>query len=122
MKRKSPNLTFQVVLPDPETGDIVRFALVNFTPSVKMVVHPAYLHAIECDPELQNVHKLLRKYSSQYRDYYPLNAMYEGHTFHINRMGSLNHESKRMYEDYLSTNEDGNLHKFRMLVAIEYSK
>ncbi|HHH4724444.1 TPA: hypothetical protein ACPZ06_001101 [Klebsiella pneumoniae] len=67
----------------------------------------AYQTLIKARPEMEKVDNLLREYSTDYQQAYPMNALWNGKEFHINSRGKLNETSQAYFEEFKKKDKSG---------------
>ncbi|EPW4158884.1 hypothetical protein ACWKVY_000344 [Klebsiella pneumoniae] len=67
----------------------------------------AYQTLIKARPEMEKVDNLLREYSTDYQQAYPMNALWNGKEFHINSRGKLNETSQAFFEEFKKKDKSG---------------
>ncbi|MFK0368968.1 hypothetical protein ACIQT3_02115 [Enterobacter sichuanensis] len=67
----------------------------------------AYQTLIKARPEMEKVENLLREYSTDYQQAYPMNALWNGKEFHINSRGKLNEVSQTYFEEFKKKDKSG---------------
>ncbi|HIE5387119.1 TPA: hypothetical protein ACXNPR_000417 [Enterobacter cancerogenus] len=67
----------------------------------------AYQTLIKARPEMAKVDNLLREYSTDYQQAYPMNALWNGKEFHINSRGKLNEISQTYFEEFKKKDKSG---------------
>ncbi|MFX4310378.1 hypothetical protein F8O53_00250 [Enterobacter sp. 63] len=67
----------------------------------------AYQTLIKARPEMEKVDNLLREYSTDYQQAYPMNALWNGKEFHINSRGKLNEVSQTYFEEFKKKDKSG---------------
>ncbi|MCV3770291.1 hypothetical protein [Enterobacter sp. RD4-1-1] len=87
----------------------------------------AYQTLIKARPEMEKVDNLLREYSTDYQQAYPMNAMWNGKEFHINSRGKLNETSQAFFEEFKKKDKSGAddkilLANFKKKVEEEFNK
>lgn len=67
----------------------------------------AYQTLIKARPEMEKVDNLLREYSTDYQEAYPMNAFWNGNEFHYNLKGPMNEFAAKYYEEFKKKDKSG---------------
>lgn len=95
------NKSFTVVI------DRKQFTVINKQIPAALRDNEAYIKLIKARPEMEKVDNLLREYSTDYQQAYPLNAEWNGNEFHINSRGKLNEQAMKYFNEYKKKNGGG---------------
>lgn len=87
----------------------------------------AYQTLLKARPEMEKVDNLLREYSTDYQEAYPMNALWNGKEFHINSRGKLNETSQTYFEEFKKKDKSGAddktlLAQFKAKVTEDFAK
>lgn len=110
------NKIFTVVI------DRTEFKIVNKKIPASLRDNEAYQKLIKARPELEDVDKLMREYSTDYQQAYKYNAKYNGKLFHMNERGKLNEVSTEYFTDYQKKFTNGDIKDFKEHVRAEYKE
>lgn len=112
----SNNKSFNVVIGQKS------YSVVNKQIPAGLRDSEAYQTLIKARPEMEKVDNLLREYSTDYQEAYPMNASYAGEVFHMNERGKLNEISQNHFAAYQAKYPNASLADFKELVKANFEK